>query len=191
MGSSEAGPGLDQLLAQLLRLLSREAVTGAGSWPAAKESTGEATGQPAGSWPAANEGAGDAAQQPAVVSASEARALAELLAAHGIAQGDLAAALGLEKSTVSRLAAGLERKGWIRRGRDERNHRYLRLYLTPQGALVANRVWQAWRSRQERVLAGLSGEERRALAVGLRGLLRELLAEGPASGPPATAPGGH
>src|SRR6516165_12064339 len=41
------------------------------------------------------------------VTASEARALTELLAAHGIAQGQLAALLGLEKSTVSRLAAGL------------------------------------------------------------------------------------
>src|SRR5262245_65788044 len=78
------------------------------------------------------------------VSASEARALTELLAAHGIAQGQLAALLGLEKSTVSRLAAGLESKGWIRRGRDEQNQRYVRLYLTPQGRAVADRLWQAW-----------------------------------------------
>jgi DNA-binding MarR family transcriptional regulator len=41
------------------------------------------------------------------VSASEARALVELVAARGIAQGQLASLLGLEKSTVSRLAAGL------------------------------------------------------------------------------------
>ena len=68
-----------------------------------------------------------------VVSASEARALIELVSARGIAQGELAGVLGLDKSTVSRLAAGLERKGWIRRGRDEENQRYVRLYLTPQG----------------------------------------------------------
>ena len=43
---------------------------------------------------------------------------------------------------MSRLAAGLERKGWIRRGRDEQNHRYVRLYLTPQGRAVADRLWR-------------------------------------------------
>ena len=47
------------------------------------------------------------------MSASEARALIELVAARGIAQGELGQLLGLDKSTVSRLAAGLERKGWI------------------------------------------------------------------------------
>jgi DNA-binding MarR family transcriptional regulator len=117
------------------------------------------------------------------VSASEARALTELLAAHGIAQGQLAALLGLEKSTVSRLAAGLESKGWIRRGRDEQNHRYVRLYLTPQGRAVADRLWQAWQSRQERILAGLTAEERAGLALGLRGVLRGLAAEAGAAQP--------
>ena len=90
------------------------------------------------------------------VSSSEARALIELVSARGIAQGELAALLGLDKSTVSRLAAGLERKGWVRRGRDEGNQRYVRLYLTPQGGDVAARVWQAWQSRQARILAALS-----------------------------------
>jgi len=147
------GAELDQLLGVLLRMLSPGAV-------------------PPGSRPAGNDHAAGA------VSASEARALTELLAAHGIAQGQLAALLGLEKSTVSRLAAGLESKGWIRRGRDEQNHRYVRLYLTPQGRAVADRLWQAWQSRQERILAGLTAEERAGLALGLRGVLRGLAAEG-------------
>ncbi len=150
-------------------MLSRDALAAAqGSWAAAKEDTGE----PAGRLPA--------------LSASEARALIELLAARGIAQGQLAEVLGLEKSTVSRLAAGLERKGWIRRGRDEGNHRYVRLYLTSQGTAVADRVWQVWQSRQARILAALSDEERMGLAVGLRGLVRELVAEGLLNGAPAT-----
>ena len=175
MDSSLAGPDLEQLLTQLLRLLSRDALTGAqGSRATAKENTGE-PGVPL----------------PAV-SASEARALITLLAARGIAQGQLAEVLGLEKSTVSRLAAGLERKGWIRRGRDEGNHRYVRLYLTPQGGLVADRVWQALQSLQARILAGLSAEEREGLTVGLRGLVRELVAEGILDGAPtaAAAPAG-
>jgi DNA-binding MarR family transcriptional regulator len=113
-----------------------------------------------------------------VVSASEARALIELVAARGIAQGELGNLLGLEKSTVSRLAAGLERKGWIRRGRDEGNQRYVRLYLTREGSVIATQLWQAWQSRQERILASLSADERAGLSAGLRGLVRGLAAEG-------------
>ena len=159
------GAELDQLLGVLLRMLSPAA--------APQGSRGAAAGNDAGRGPG----------EPAGVSASEARALTELLAAHGIAQGQLAALLGLEKSTVSRLAAGLESKGWIRRGRDEQNHRYVRLYLTPQGRAVAGRLWQAWQSRQERILAGLTAEERAGLALGLRGVLRGLAAEGLLTGP--------
>jgi DNA-binding MarR family transcriptional regulator len=114
----------------------------------------------------------------AAISASEARALIELVAARGIAQGQLGGLLGLEKSTVSRLAAGLERKGWIRRGRDEDNQRYIRLYLTPEGRAVAARVLSAWQSRQARILAALSADERAGLEAGLRGLVRGLAAEG-------------
>ncbi|MEP7022902.1 MAG: MarR family transcriptional regulator [Actinomycetota bacterium] len=142
---------LETLLAQLLRLVGPDAA-----------------------------GAADAAlpQGGPPVSASEARALLELIAARGIAQGELGGLLGLEKSTVSRLAAGLERKGWIKRGRDEGNQRYVRLYLTAEGRVVAEQVFRAWQSRQERILAELSDEERTGLSSGLRGLVRGLAAEG-------------
>ena len=182
------GAELEQLLAVLLRMLSPAAIP-PGSQPSGNDhadgpaAAGKAPG--GGALGGGAQGGGAAAGSPGVT-ASEARALTELLAAHGIAQGQLAALLGLEKSTVSRLAAGLESKGWIRRGRDEQNHRYVRLYLTPQGRAVADRLWQAWRSRQARILAGLTAEERAGLATGLRGVLRGLVAEGllAASPPP-------
>ena len=135
------------------------------------------TSVPAARPPSAGE-PGPTAEPLPSVSSSEARALIELVAARGIAQGELAGLLGLDKSTVSRLAAGLERKGWVRRGRDEGNQRYVRLYLTPQGGEVAARVWRAWQSRQARILAALSAEERAGLAAGLGGLVRGLAAEG-------------
>jgi DNA-binding MarR family transcriptional regulator len=180
------GAELDQLLGLLLRMLSPGSVP-AGSRPAGDDHVdGAAPGSavPGSAVPGSAAPAGAIPAGSPAVSASEARALTELLAAHGIAQGQLAALLGLEKSTVSRLAAGLEGKGWIRRGRDERNHRYVRLYLTPQGRAVAGRLWQAWQSRQERILAGLTAEERAGLALGLRGVLRGLAAEGLLTGPP-------
>jgi DNA-binding MarR family transcriptional regulator len=184
---------LERLLAQLLRLVS-PAVTAGGPVPA---SPGNGTGAEAEAGAEAGAGghqvtsarpengslAGESAngaQQAGIpaVSASEARALIELVAARGIAQGELGSLLGLEKSTVSRLAAGLERKGWVKRGRDEGNQRYVRLYLTPEGGVIATRLWQAWHSRQERILTSLSPEERTGLSAGLRGLVRGLAAEG-------------
>lgn len=178
---------LEQYLMQLLRLLGP--ASGAAGAPGTDDSPGSG---------AAGENAGRE-QAPAdrslpAVSASEARALIELVAARGIAQGELGQLLGLEKSTVSRLAAGLERKGWLRRGRDEGNQRYVRLYLTTEGRAIAEQVWRAWQSRQARIVAGLSDEERDGLAAGLRGLVRGLAAEGflsPAAAPaPEGSPGG-
>jgi DNA-binding MarR family transcriptional regulator len=174
---------LERLLAQLLRLVS-PAVSPAGPGAAGAlngAGTEEYQVTPATTGNGSSPGeAAKGAQQAGIpaVSASEARALIELVAARGIAQGELGSLLGLEKSTVSRLAAGLERKGWVRRGRDEDNQRYVRLYLTPEGGIIAARLWQAWHSRQERILTSLSPEERTGLSAGLRGLVRGLAAEG-------------
>ena len=170
---------LERLLTQLLRVVS-PAPAGEPSGPA------RAAGGSAASVLPADLPADLAAVLPAdllpadlpVVSASEARALIELISARGIAQGELAGLLGLEESTVSRLAAGLERKGWVRRGRDGDNQRYVRLYLTPEGRAVAVQVWGAWQSRQARILGARSAEERAGLSAGLRGLVRGLAAEG-------------
>jgi DNA-binding MarR family transcriptional regulator len=166
---------LERLLTQLLRAVS-PAVAGE---PAGAGTGAGVPAAPAGTGAAGTGAAGTAlADTEAAVSPSEARALIELVSARGIAQGELAGLLGLEKSTVSRLASGLERKGWIRRGRDGDNQRYVRLYLTPEGRAVAAQVWGAWQSRQARILGALSTEERAGLSAGLRGLVRGLTAEG-------------
>jgi len=193
---------LEQLLTQLLRVVSPALAAGpadAAPRPGPLQAGGGNDGTDGSGGGAGGGQAGDAAQQEAYavhdqasasgmdtsaparlpsVSGSEARALIELMSARGIAQGELAALLGLDKSTVSRLAAGLERKGWIRRGRDEENQRYVRLYLTAAGGEIAARVLQAWNSRQARILAALSEDERAGLSAGLRGLVRGLTAEG-------------
>ena len=182
---------LVQLLGQLLRVVSPESagpghggsgLGNGGPRPGGGQARpdGVAGDGPAIPDPGRRDRPAGAAAEPSIpaLSASEARALIELVAARGIAQGQLGTLLGLEKSTVSRLAAGLERKGWVRRGRDEANQRYIRLYLTPEGSRVAARVWSAWQTRQARILAALTIEERTGLASGLRGLIRGLAAEG-------------
>jgi DNA-binding MarR family transcriptional regulator len=187
---SEDDPELVQLLGQLLRVVSPESAGPGHGGPG----PGNGEPRPGGDQARPDDVAGDgpaaeAAKAPIPApSASEARALIELVAARGIAQGQLGTLLGLEKSTVSRLAAGLERKGWVRRGRDEANQRYIRLYLTPEGSRVAARVWSAWQTRQARILAGLTIEERAGLVSGLRGLIRGLAAEGLVADVPS--PGG-
>lgn len=184
---------LEQLLTQLLRMVS-PAFGAERSQVAAAEAAGLQSAPHAAYAVKRPDGSAGTAKQsePAAMpspSGSEARALIELMSARGIAQGELAGLLGLDKSTVSRLAAGLERKGWIRRGRDQGNQRYVRLYLTAQGGEIAERVLQAWRSRQARILAALSADERAGLSAGLAGLVRGLAAEGLLTDSPADA--GH
>ena len=106
------------------------------------------------------------------VSASEVFALGELSDAGTLSQRDLAVRLGLEKSTVSRLAAGMEQRGWLARERDPDNRRLYRLRLTAKGRAAAHRVGADLHARHAELFAALTPEERAGLALGLRGLLR-------------------
>ena len=108
------------------------------------------------------------------LSVSETFALGELAAAGPLSQQDLAERMGLEKSTVSRLAAGMEGRGWLRRERQADNRRLYSLELTEAGRDVAERVGAELREHHGRLLAGLTEEERHALRVGLGALVREL-----------------
>ena len=51
------------------------------------------------------------------VAVSQAHALGEMASTGPLAQWELAAALGLSKSTVSRLVGQLEERGWVVRDR--------------------------------------------------------------------------
>jgi DNA-binding MarR family transcriptional regulator len=106
------------------------------------------------------------------VSLSEVFALAELAEAGTLSQQELAARLGLEKSTVSRLSAGLERRGWLSRERDQANRRFYRLCLTPQGQTVSERVGGHFRAVHAALLSALTPAEHAGLLVGLAGLVR-------------------
>jgi DNA-binding MarR family transcriptional regulator len=106
------------------------------------------------------------------VSLSEGYALAELANAEPLTQRDLAERLGLEKSTVSRLVAGLERRGLVLRRRDPDNRRYYQLTLTEDGRAAARRLVTAMWTYHARIIAGMTAAEQEALATGLSALLR-------------------
>jgi DNA-binding MarR family transcriptional regulator len=111
------------------------------------------------------------------VSTSEVFALGELIEAGPLSQQDLGTRLGLEKSTVSRLAAGLEKRGWLERERADDDRRLYRLRLTEQGTDIARRIGQELHSHHAGLLHRLNPAERDGLVVGLAGLIRELQAE--------------
>lgn len=108
------------------------------------------------------------------ISFSEILALGELAKGGALTQQELGDALGLEKSTVSRLASGLESRGWVARERDPGNRRYVRIRLTGTGRETAEVMGAHLRERHDELLAALTPEERRALLVGLSALVRVL-----------------
>ncbi|HMQ29698.1 MAG TPA: MarR family transcriptional regulator [Chloroflexaceae bacterium] len=103
------------------------------------------------------------------VSVAEAHALLELSRHGPLPQRDLAAWLRLEKSTVSRLVAQLEQRGWLLRERSAEDKRVLLLALTPEGRRIAGELAASRRARFARLLAALPENERepvlRALAL--------------------------
>jgi DNA-binding MarR family transcriptional regulator len=108
------------------------------------------------------------------VTTSEVFALGELTEAGSLSQLELGARLGLEKSTVSRLAAAMQDRGWLARDREPGNRRLYRLSLTALGKDAARRVGDDLRVQHGRLLATLSPAERQGLAVGLAGLFRAM-----------------
>lgn len=97
-------------------------------------------------------------------------------------QHELGSYLGLEKSTVSRLVAGMTEKGWVERARCPDNRRFQKVVLTGPGQLVAAQIAEAMKQRHERWLAALTPQEQQALAVGLPALLRAMTEDAGADG---------
>jgi DNA-binding MarR family transcriptional regulator len=102
--------------------------------------------------------------------------LVELLTTGEVTQQHMADRLHVHKSRVSRLCAGLERKQLLTRQRDESNRRNLLLRLTPSGLATATQLRQNLHRQHERILAGMTPDERRALLLGLGAFGRELAA---------------
>jgi DNA-binding MarR family transcriptional regulator len=105
-----------------------------------------------------------------------------------LSQRELALRLGLEKSTVSRLAAELERKGLLVRERDPDNRRLYRLRLTDRGRAMHVRIAEAFHAHFLRWEAAMTHAERTALDVGLPALVRAIRS-GPVPWRPHPVPG--
>ena len=74
---------------------------------------------------------------------------------------EFAASLYLEKSSASRLADGLERKGYITRKPRVDDARYLQLELTQRGKTLHDRIERDLIEERAQVLADLTAKERK------------------------------
>ncbi len=113
-----------------------------------------------------------------LVTLSQVFALHELDTDTPLSQRELAERLHLEKSSVSRLAADMERKGLLVRERDPANRRFYRLRLTDRGRAHHARMGVAFHQRFHRVVENLTPAERAALLTGLTAFVRVMRGEG-------------
>jgi DNA-binding MarR family transcriptional regulator len=111
------------------------------------------------------------------VSVGEAQAILELSREPRISQNGLAAKLRLEKSTVSRLAGMLERRGWLERSRDRSDSRVLRLRLTASGARAARNLATSRAQKFSRVFDAVPPDQRDSILKSLSILSEVLIAK--------------
>ena len=89
--------------------------------------------------------------------------LAELWAEDGLRGGELAARLGVEPPTVTKMLRRLEGCGLVSRRQDPDDARSFRVYLTDEGRSLEEPVCRLWGEVEERTFAGVSAGERQTL----------------------------
>ena len=97
------------------------------------------------------------------VSVTQCYALKAVVDGGPITVNDLAAALYLDKSTASRVAGGLEGKGYVARRRDAEDGRIVRLEATAEGRTLCARIEDDLSREYADLLGGFDPEVRAAL----------------------------
>ncbi|MEM6256005.1 MAG: MarR family transcriptional regulator [Cyanobacteria bacterium P01_D01_bin.156] len=108
------------------------------------------------------------------VTVAEAHALMELTDAKLLSQNELATRLGLEKSTVSRLAKILEKRGWLERNRNDMDRRVMQLALTKDGRQAAEQLATARREKFTRILSSIPKVQRVQVLDSLKILVKAI-----------------
>lgn len=87
--------------------------------------------------------------------------LIELWQEDGLRGGELAARLGVEPPTITKMLRRLEGCGLVERRPDPSDARSFRVYLTPEGRALEEPVARCWEAAEDKLLEGISAEERR------------------------------
>jgi DNA-binding MarR family transcriptional regulator len=106
---------------------------------------------------------------------SEWRTLAVLHAHPGSAAVDIAHRTGLDKMSVSRALASLERAGRLVRRVDPSDGRRALATLTPAGRALFRALRGSAREREEAVTGSLTAAQKRQLAAALERMTRSVL----------------
>ncbi len=81
----------------------------------------------------------------------------------GMSQLDLAAATGLDGSTLVPITNRFAKLGWIRRTRRQSDRRVYSMRITPAGQAVLDEAWPLILQRESKLATVLNASERRAL----------------------------
>lgn len=82
--------------------------------------------------------------------------------------------LSLEKSTVSRLLSGLEKRGWIERDRNPDDRRIVEVALTEAGKQTAESLSTARQSKFDRVMQAIPEDQQTKVVDALQILVRAI-----------------
>ena len=102
------------------------------------------------------------------------RALAVLAVHPGLTVNELAVYAVMEQSTMSRTLDAMAEAGLVERRPRKDDGRVRECVLTPAGTRAFADVWPLMRSQEERMFAGLEGEERRVFLGTLAKILRNI-----------------
>jgi DNA-binding MarR family transcriptional regulator len=91
-------------------------------------------------------------------------ALEAILANQPLQMGDLAATLGIDSSTATRVTEKLERRGLVRRARRPDNGKYISVAVTSRGYEACQHIVANRNEAMHSILADFSEEQRAQLA---------------------------
>ena len=117
----------------------------------------------------------DAALKPAGVTRSQGWVLAYLSRQDGMAQSELAGQLDLGKVALGGLVDRLEASGLLERRPDPNDRRVKRVFLTPAGRKVVDRMRQVSAPTNEQIVAGVSAKDVRTTVKTLKAIKSNML----------------
>lgn len=112
-----------------------------------------------------------AIQKQCGVSGAQLWMLQEIADAPGLRVGELAARMAIHQTTTSNLLDSLEKRGYVKKTRDEADQRVVKLLLTPGGGRLLRKAPSPARGLLPEALARVDPKKRAQLDAGLQAVL--------------------
>lgn len=112
-----------------------------------------------------------AIQKQCGVSGAQLWILQEIADSPGLRVGELATRMAIHQTTTSNLLDALEKRGYLKKSRDDADQRVVNLLLTPSGTRVLRKAPTPARGLLPEALARVDPKKRAQLDAGLQALL--------------------